>query len=204
MVPDYRGARNEAFRILGTLDPALYPYHHRGHTFDDVLLAIKILAPKLGIYGEERRILDAGGELHDTGFVNKYWENEPNGVLIAKRILPKFGFSPGLMEAVNGIIMATHVPQAPLTLLQEAMCDADLYHLGTDKFWATGEALLRERMIHQAEIPVKFHPPRALKEWYRQQLEFLSGHQYFTKAARKLNDKGKKENIRKLEVLLRT
>ena len=37
--PDYRGAKREAYEILGRVNPLLYPFHHRGHTFNDVLHA---------------------------------------------------------------------------------------------------------------------------------------------------------------------
>ena len=200
--PDYNGVKNEAFKVLGTLDPVLYPFHHRGHTFNDVLPAIEILAKKLGIYGEDLLILRTGGVLHDIGFTVKYWDNEPEGVDIANQMLPRLGYSSGLVEAVDGIITATSVPQRPKTPLQKAMCDADLFGLGTDDFWVSGDNLLRERIMHKDEIPFGLRPPKTWKEWYKEQLKFLERHHYHTQAARDLRNKGKMLNIRKLEVLL--
>lgn len=199
--PDYEGAKRETYKILGRLDPPLYPFHHRGHTFDYVMPAIEILAAKLRIHGEEKLILRTGGAYHDTGFVQRYWHNEPIGVEIAEKTLPNYLYSDGQIKKVGGIIMATQLPQLPQTLLEEVMCDADLYNLGGNEFWSLGECLLREWMMHKNEIPQDHQPPEIVREFYEGQLKFLRSHTYHTKAAQSLRDKGKQKNIRELENL---
>lgn len=94
------------------------------------------------------------------------------------------------------------MPQSPATLLEKAMCDADLFGLGTDDFWVSGDNLLRERIMHKDEIPFGLRPQKTWRGWYRGQLEFLERHHYHTQAARDLRNKGKMDNIKKLEVLL--
>jgi predicted metal-dependent HD superfamily phosphohydrolase len=39
-----------------------------------------------------------------------------------------------VIEKVKACILATEMPQKPVGLLQEIICDADLFHLGTEDF----------------------------------------------------------------------
>ena len=38
------------------------------------------------------------------------------------------------IDAVKACILATQMPQKPVTLLDKIICDADLFHLGTADF----------------------------------------------------------------------
>ena len=90
--------------------------------------------------------------------------------------------------------MATQMPQAPDSFLQELMCDADLDSLGRKDFLLTSHNLRQELMSQGIET--------TLSKWYKEQLEFLQTHFYFTPAAQSLRNDGKKGNIQRLELYL--
>ena len=82
------------------------------------------------------------------------------------------------INTIINIILSTALPQSPHTLLEEIICDADLYYLGTDQFYDKGNLLFKEL---QAQQKIKDE-----KEWYSFQIDFLSSHRYFTKTAQQL------------------
>ncbi|MEL7063459.1 MAG: phosphohydrolase, partial [Bacteroidota bacterium] len=76
------------------------------------------------------------------------------------------------------MIMATKIPQSPTSHLARILCDADLYYLGTSKFYDVGQTLYQEfldRGIVNNE-----------QEWNRIQLNFLQSHTYFTQTAKEI------------------
>ena len=143
---------------------------------------------------EESLLLCTAALYHDTGYLEQYFRNELIAVRVAQETLPGFGYSPEQIESIGEIIMATRMPQAPDSCLQELMCDADLDSLGREDFLLTSHNLRQELMSHGIEM--------ILSDWYKEQLEFLQTHSYFTPAAQSLRNDGKEDNIQRLEQCL--
>ncbi len=185
--PDWESVKQY---VIGRLEKELSPdltYHSIYHTRDDVLPAAERLAAMTGINDEELLLLRTASLYHDIGFVEQYLQNEVIGVRIATETLPDFGFSPGQIQIIGDLIMATQLPQTPHNLLEELMCDADMDSLGREDYWPIGANLRKERAAYGT--------PLTLREWYTIQFKFLTGHSYFTAAARALRQAGKLKNI---------
>jgi uncharacterized protein len=90
-------------------------------------------------------LLRTGALYYDIGFVERTADHEAVSTWIAARVLPRFGYSPEQVLIIQGIIMATRLPQSPHTLLEEILADADLDVLGRDDFFSRGQALRAER-----------------------------------------------------------
>ena len=116
------------------------------------------------------------------------------GAEIAGQVLPGFGFSPAQIAAIQGMILATQLPQSPRTLLEEILADADLDVLGREDFLRRNQAL-RDELAASGTL---LTPER----WYGNQLLLLQNHRYFTAAARALRAEGKEENIKTIKNLL--
>lgn len=71
------------------------------------------------------------------------------------------------------------------------MCDADLYHLGTDDFKKMNQALRQEQEAYNNKEFSK-------KEWRQRNIEFLESHQYFTDYCQRRLEPQKQEWIRQL------
>ncbi len=202
--PNYQQAERYVMdRLEHDLPPELF-YHGLHHTKDHVVPDTQTLAAAQGVCGEEALLLQTGALYHDIGFVEQYWDNEPFGARIAEETLPAFGYTPGHIEVVKGLILATQFPQRPQQLLEEILCDADLYNLGgEDSFWIAGERLIRERIAHQQAIPHGYRLPPTLYAWYERQCRFLENHSFFTTAAQQSQAQGKEHNLETIKTLLR-
>lgn len=191
--PDLERARRYVLARLATELPDDLPYHGIHHTRDDVVPAAKKLATLSNLGAEELLLVQTAALYHDLGYVARYIHNEPLGAQIAAETLPRFGYSPTQIKVIEGMILATQLPQNPNTFLEELLCDADLDSLGRDDFLETSHNLREELILHRIELP--------LKSWYRQQGDFLRAHKYFTPAAQTLRRHQKLENITLLEKL---
>lgn len=192
--PDLGCAASYALdRLARELAPALC-YHSLAHTRDDVVPAAERLAALGGVVGEALLLLRTAAYYHDLGFVQRRDEHEATGVAIARAALPGCGYSAAQIDAVSGMIMATRLPQSPRTLAERLLADADLDVLGRGDFLERNQALRAELAAFGAPLPDS--------AWYDQQIRFLQGHRYWTRAARDLRDAGKRQNIALLAALL--
>lgn len=192
---DHAGARRHALQRLERELPGDLCYHSVRHTRDDVLPVVRRLAAMKGIGEDQRQLLQTATAYHDIGFVERYASHEATSIRIAAATLPRFGFDPDQIRIVSGIIRATRLPQAPCTLLEEVMADADLDVLGRDDFFERNQALRAETAVYGQPVDEE--------EWYRRQIAFLRGHAYFTQSARALRDAMKQRNLRELQRRLR-
>lgn len=192
--PDYDGAVSYArARMEGELAPEMR-YHGLRHTFDLVLPAAMRLAKLYDIDQTDIDILKVAAAFHDIGWIVEGNEHEKQGVLIAREVLPSFGFQPDQIDRVAGIIMATRTPQSPKNLLEKIMADADLDVLGREDFWERNQDLRTERSFNGHRM--------SDEEWYLSQLNFLEVHSYFTDAAKQLRDEGKQTHIEEIKLRL--
>jgi uncharacterized protein len=185
--PDFDGAADEALRRLQTELPPWLGYHDVEHTAGLVVPAARVLADDLGLDERDTGLLVTAAWYHDIGFVEQYEANEAVALAIVRSVLPEFGFGDEMVEAVAAAIWSTRIPQEPDGVLAEALCDADLWVLGTDRF-AEREALLRAEL----EVTGLTYDD---DEWNRRQLQFLEDHRYFTSSATTRNAATKEANV---------
>ncbi len=192
--PDFDAAIDDALRRLARDLPPALTYHTFWHTAEDVLPAARRLAALCGVDGVEARLIEVAAAYHDLGFTVQPEEHERISAEIAAATLPGFGFTPEQVAAVQGMILATKLPQSPRTPLEEILVDADLDVLGREDALSRSEAL-------RAEVEARAGPltPAA---WADIQLAFYRQHRYFTPVARALRDAGKARNMARLEAIL--
>jgi len=179
---------------LGRLERELPPvlcYHSLSHTRDDVVVAAELLAAAEGVTGEALLLLRTAACFHDLGFIEGREQHEARGARIAAAALPGFGYRPEQVALVEGMIVATRLPQTPHTLLECILADADLDVCGRADFLSLN-ACLRAELALAGSVSSD-------REWYSGQLSFLLAHHYWTAAARALRDDQKRANIAALE-----
>ncbi|MEP7356124.1 MAG: HD domain-containing protein [Anaerolineales bacterium] len=193
MAPNLELAKQYALdRLARELSPALH-YHSLAHTRDEVVGAAARLAEEEGVTGEPLSLLLTAAYFHDIGFIYLRDGHELAGARIAAEALPRFDYSPADIEAVTRMIMATQLPQSPANVLEAILADADLDMLGRDIYWQRHRDL-RAEWAAFGQIESDYG-------WYRIQLAFQSGHQYFTAAARRLRGPTKQGIIERLRTL---
>ena len=102
-----------------------------------------------------------------------------------------WGYNQAQIQVIQGIILATVVPQGPASLFEQILADADLDVLGWDDFWPRNIALRRELAFFGKEFTDI--------EWFSGQFKFVSTHTYFTAAARALRDAGQIKSVALLQ-----
>ena len=172
--------------IIDKLREELPPHltYHNFHHTRNVLDAIEHLIIEEQVAEEDIWLLLTAGLFHDLGFTKTYKDHEEQSCIMAREILPAFGYTEGSIKQIEALIMATKLPQTPSSHLEEIICDADLYYLGAEDFFPTAEKLYLE-FKHEGYVS-------SYEEWQLVQIKFLRTHRFFTKTA--LNEKeGRKQ-----------
>jgi len=180
---------SEVTKTAGQIYPQ-FPYHNFQHGLE-VWCAARNYALLYNLDKEKRLIMETAAILHDVVFVQKAEDNEEKSAEFAKEYLPKLDYTKYQIQKVSELILATKWPTSPKNLLEEIICDSDLDSLGRKDFFQKSRALGMEWGYKEGRV------------WHEFQLSFLTKNQYYTKEAKRLRDPGKKENIRKIEKLLR-
>lgn len=168
-----------------------YAFHNLAHT-EAVVNASMEIATSSGLDDEDKLALALASWFHDTGFSAPSPDNhERTSINIATQFLGKHGLAPELLEKVAACIEATRIPQEPKSLIGEIICDADLYHLGTEQFGAKTK-LLRKELNEACGKEI------GKKEWRVTNIRFLEQHKYFTRYCREKLEPVKQENLKKL------
>jgi len=167
-------------------------YHNLVHT-EDVVAACEKMADYYQLSDDDRAVLLTAAWFHDTGFVNGKAEgHEEESVKIAVQFLTGQNESPEFTERVSHAILATRMPQSPSNILEEILCDADLFHLGTDDFKQKNKLLRKELTNLNGESLSK-------KQWKKKNVHFLENHQYFTGYGREKLQPVQDENLHHLK-----
>jgi uncharacterized membrane-anchored protein YitT (DUF2179 family)/HD superfamily phosphodiesterase len=176
---------------LETELPPFLHYHNAQHT-KDVLAAAEQLASEENISGDDLTILKTAALFHDSGFLEAYTDHEEISCEMARKWLPQFGYSKDQVHEICRLIIATKIPQQPKDKLAKVLCDADLYYLGTDKYFSGADKLYKE--LHEAGLA------KNREDWSLEEIKFVENHHYFTASAEtKLNKRLKQtaEQLRK-------
>jgi uncharacterized protein len=166
-------------------------YYHRAEHSIRVVKDVAIIGQAEGVTKDELILVKTAALLHDAGFLECPCLNEPLACEIAEKILPKYNYTPEQIKLVNGMILATAIPQKPESLLQEIICDADLTYLGKGDVKPQAENL-------RQEMELVLNRTFTNLEWIDFQLDFLRAHCFFTPYARKHLNPGKAEYVESL------
>lgn len=191
---DYRAAKIYILARMRTELSAQLLYHGLHHTLD-VLQAAKALCDSEGVRGHSRTLVKTAALFHDAGFVhNKHAGHEYEGCIMARAVLPGFGYCGEDIETICGMIMATKIPQSPTNLLEEIICDADLDYLGREDFYDIGATLFQELSAYNL-----LHGEQS---WNRLQVNFLTAHHFHTNTNKTLREPVKRQYLEELKSLV--
>lgn len=166
-------------------------YHNLAHT-ERVVSAATEIARHYGLGGKDLFIVLAAAWFHDIGYFDDSNNHEQAGAARAEAFLKGQGLNEETVAAVTAAIMATRVPQSPSNDLEEIVCDADLYHFGTDEFGELNKLLRKEvEAVHGINV--------SKEEWADSTIHLLANHHYFTGYCKDHLKKKKRANLEKLE-----
>lgn len=175
-------------------------YHDLTHT-QQVVDAAEQIAAHYRLQEQDLLVVMVAAWFHDTGYLlGNFRDHEDKGAELARTFLQSQQVPEAIQQQVAGCIMATKMPQNPHNLLEEIVCDADLFHLGSKHYKE------RSKVMRQ-EVTATLGKDISSGAWAGTSLIFLENHQYFTDYCRVLLKQQKEENIawlkRKMEKKLK-
>jgi predicted metal-dependent HD superfamily phosphohydrolase len=148
-------------------------FHTLQHT-QEVVIACEKMAEYYHLNDDERFTLALGAWFHDTGYTAGQAKNhESVSILLATEFMKPRQLGQPVVDKVTGCINATRIPQNPTNLIEQIICDADLFHLGTEDFKKKNR-LLREELNEFGGYNF------SKKDWRKINIEFMEKHRYFT------------------------
>ena len=171
-------------------------FHNLDHTLQ-IVEKVKEIGDYYKLKEEEQEDLFFAGWMHDVG----YWEgtregHEMRGAEMAQDYLLELGVSKERVDRIKSIILATRVPQNPQNLLEEIICDSDLYHLSSDRFFDQTLLLKKENEnCGNGKI--------SLTDWLKASKVFMMSHHYHTGYAKEFLQPGKEKNLELIEMKIK-
>jgi HD superfamily phosphodiesterase len=146
------------------------------HNLDHTKMVVKRTQEIAGHYNvteKEMLILYAAAWFHDTGHLfTEPQKHEEMSCDIMRKFMKDYAEDETIIDEIAGCIMATKFPCNPKILLQQIICDADTYHLGTKDFKETNKKNYEELKLRTGNIdPVQFKEDT---------IKLLKSHFYYT------------------------
>ena len=152
-------------------------YHNIDHTLE-VVDASELIGKKCKISNKDLETVIIASWFHDTGYYLGCLEHEEASAKIASEFLSGQNTPQEIIDEVVNCILSTKIPQKPKTLLEKIICDADLYHLSTKKYFEKSALILRELKYQNQEISSEL--------WLKESKDFIEAHVYHTSYGKKV------------------
>ena len=168
-----------------------FDFHNYQHTYNVFSYSIGI-GSHCGLNFRELEPVIIAAWFHDLGYSKIYKGHENQSIKMALKFLSKHKYDLAKSRKVISCIKATQMPQSPKDLLGMIICDADMYHLSTLKFFEMSTLLRKEwqKLLGKEYLD---------NQWKEFNLKFLQRHQYFTTYGLSVLNEGKIKNIKILE-----
>lgn len=168
-----------------------FVYHNLPHT-EKVVDAAAEMARHYQLSPRDHFVVITAAWFHDAGYFSDGDNHEARGALLAEEFLRKYAVPEEDIEDVRDCINATRMPQSPANLLEKIVCDADLFHLGTDAFTDNNKNMRREMELRKG---IKI----SKSDWRKNAISLLESHHYFTDYARTKLQAAKQAHLDKLK-----
>ncbi|MBK0381507.1 hypothetical protein I5M32_00920 [Pedobacter sp. SD-b] len=176
--------------LRNNLSPKLY-FHNYSHT-KEVVFAVKEIKSHCFLNTQETEILTIAAWFHDCGYSVSYKGHENESCRIAVEFLKNNNFPNNLTFRVTDCILATKYPQQPKNILEDILCDADLFHF-------TRTDYERHHLSLRKEWEIYLNKKYTDQEWKQLNCDLLKNHHYFTKYGKNILEKFKAVNLKLME-----
>ncbi len=150
------------------------------------------IAGHCNVSESEMLIVYAAAWFHDTGYLftePQYHEKE--SCVIMENFMSEKVNDITVIDKIKQCIMATKVPQQPQSMLQNILCDADLFHFGSGEFPEINQRVFEEQVLKSGKIDtMKFNSDT---------IKMLKEHRFFTTYCTEALSTQKEKNIAALQ-----
>jgi predicted metal-dependent HD superfamily phosphohydrolase len=187
----YKKIEHYVTGLFETLQDNTLLFHNLKHT-QYVVDKTKEIAGHYHVDEREMLILFTAAWFHDTGYLfTEPAKHEAMSADIMKKFMLDHTNDNELINEVEQCIMATKSPRNPTNLLQQIICDADTYNLGSKDFKSTNKRVFQENKLKHGETDKV--------EFSKNTIKMLEKHQYFTTYCKDLLSVTKELNMKKLK-----
>jgi predicted metal-dependent HD superfamily phosphohydrolase len=174
--------------LFSKYDTTSLIFHNLEHTTQVNRHAAEI-ADVEKVEAEDKLVLHIATLFHDTGHLNGGMEDhEQRGVTFMEAFMSVNNIHDEVfIKRVARCILATQMPHNPSGKLEEIMCDADIYHLGTDEFKVTNKKIRKEFEKRGYD--------HLTKGWLKHTYQLLNDQHFYTAYCRERLEAGKENNI---------
>lgn len=182
--------QDHAQSIFSSQKDKTFVYHNLAHT-QNVVKAASMIGNHYQLNEKDFFIVNAAAWFHDIGYFTDYSNHELKGAEIASAYLRTLSVEEDTIAAIANCILATKMPQNPKTKLEEIVCDADLFHFGTDEFPENNKLMRKEVETKKGAVNKD--------EWRKATIRLFESHHYFTDYCQLLLNDKKKQMLDKLK-----
>jgi len=165
-------------------------YHNLQHTEEVVGRAVQI-ASSYRLDSKGLFIIQTAAWFHDTGYADDPLHPEKRSARLSEKLLTEISVDPETIKSIRNCILASALPQKPQNLMEEIVCDATMFHLGSDDFFERSKLMRKELSLLTGKKVSK-------EEWKRRNIELLQNHRFKTEYGRKLYESQQKLNLETL------
>jgi len=166
-------------------------YHDLTHT-QQVAAAATQIANHYHLSNNDFFIVLTAAWFHDIGYFIDMSQHEAKSAEYIANYLRDKQIDETTINAVANCILATKLPQLPNNLLEQIVCDADLFHFGTDEFGERNKLMRKEYISVSGKEVSK-------EDWRKKTIQLLESHHYFTDYCQLLLNGKKQENLEQLK-----
>ncbi|HEY6976758.1 MAG TPA: Pycsar system effector family protein [Chitinophagaceae bacterium] len=167
-------------------------YHNYTHA-NDAVDAAKKIADHYQLNERDWFIVCAATWFHDTGYlVAEPRSHEEKSAEIAENFLKSIEVGTEDIDAIKKCILATKIPQSPVSLVEKIVCDADLFYLGTNRFKEYSR-------LSRKELETLQNTKIDGDAWRKENIKMLETHRFHTDYCRLLLEQIKNANTERLK-----
>lgn len=169
-------------------------YHNLRHT-KKVVSSAKLIMSIYQLSDREVFVIVVSCWFHDIGQYEALVNHELASASRAEAILKNNDVDEAAIQMIKNCIMATKLPQAPHNLAEQIVCDADLFHLGTEDFLKQSVLLKQEcEELHKVQIKER--------DWWNATISLMENHYYHTSYCRDMLNTRKHYNLENLKQMV--
>lgn len=187
----YKKIEHYVTGLYETLPNNTLAFHNVKHV-KNVVERAKEIADHYNLPEKEMLILHTAAWFHDTGYLfTEPAKHEEMSAEVMRKFMLDHTNDTSLINEIEQCIMATKSPRNPTNLLQQIICDADTYHLGSEEFKDTNKRVFKENKLKNSSI--------SKQEFNKNTLAMLEKHQFYTTYCKDLLSVSKELNMKKLK-----
>ena len=187
----YKKIEHYVTGLFETLEDNTLAFHNLKHT-QSVVDRTKEIAGHYHVNEKEMLTLYAAAWFHDTGYLfTEPAKHEEMSVEVMRKFMLDHTNDNELIDNIEQCILVTKPLRNPVNLLQQIICDADTYNLGTKDFKATNKRVMEEYKLKNGKLDKV--------EFNKNTIKLLEDHQFYTTYCKDLLSVTKELNMKKLK-----